>query len=92
MNHPAQVAAPIQLREWVMHIQEWFDRRRRMHAEAQDEAVYMLRDHGEAAELVIEHELSKVPKPCPRRAMLKLAKSRVTRLRRQRQLKPRRTI
>jgi hypothetical protein len=74
-----------------MHIQEWFDRRRRMRAEAQDEAVYMLRDHGEAAELAIEHELSKVPQPCRRRTMLKMAKARITRLRRQRQMKPRRT-
>jgi len=73
-----------------MHIQEWFDRRRRMRAEAQDEAVYMLRDHGEAAELAIEHELSKVPKPCRRRTMLKMAKTRVGKLRRQRQLKTRR--
>ncbi len=70
-----------------MHIQEWFDRRRRMRAEAQDEAIYMLRDHGEAAELAIEHELSMVPTPCGRRTMLKMAKTKVARLRRQRQLK-----
>ncbi|WP_454886671.1 hypothetical protein [Sphingomonas oryzagri] len=70
-----------------MHIQEWFDRRRRMRSEAQDEAIYMLRDHGVAAELEIEHELSKVPTPCQRRTMLKMAKSRVTKLRRQRQLR-----
>lgn len=70
-----------------MHIQEWFDRRRRMRSEAQDEAIYMLRDHGEAAELAIEHELSKVPASCQRRTMLKMAKARVTRLRRQRQSK-----
>ncbi|MBA2932898.1 hypothetical protein HZF05_02195 [Sphingomonas sp. CGMCC 1.13654] len=63
-----------------------------MRAEAQDEAIYMLRDHGEAAELAIEHELSKVPKPCRRRTMLKMAKARVTRLRRQRQLKTRRAV
>jgi hypothetical protein len=73
-----------------MHIQEWFARRQRVRAEAQDEAVYMLRDHGEAAELAIEHELSLVPGPCRRRTMLKLAKARITRLRRQRRLKPRR--
>ncbi|MDH7638270.1 hypothetical protein [Sphingomonas oryzagri] len=52
----------------------------------------MLRDHGEAAELAIEHELSKVPKPCRRRTMLKMAKTRVGKLRRQRQLKTRRVI
>ena len=75
-----------------MHIQEWFERRRRMRAEAQDEAVYMLRDHGEAAELAIEHELSKVPAPCQRRTMLKMAKARVTTLRRQRTPKTRRAI
>lgn len=73
-----------------MHVQEWFDRRRRMRSEAQDEAIYMLRDHGEAAELAIEHELSKVPAPCRRRAMLKMAKARVAKLRRRRQPKPRR--
>lgn len=72
-----------------MHIQEWLDRRRRMRAEAQDEAVYMLRDHGEAAELAIEHELSKVPEPCRRRTMLKIAKTKVARLRRQRESKTR---
>lgn len=73
-----------------MHIQEWFDRRKRTRSEAQDEAIYMLRDHGEAAELAIEHELSKVPAPCQRRTMLKMAKAKVTRLRHQRQLKTRR--
>lgn len=73
-----------------MHIQEWFDRRRRMRAEAQDEAVYMLRDHGAAAELAIEHELSMVPHPCRRRTMLRMAKARVSKLRGQRELKARR--
>ncbi|HEY0314637.1 MAG TPA: hypothetical protein VGC28_00045 [Sphingomonas sp.] len=72
-----------------MNIELWFDRRRRMNGEARDEAIYMLRDHGEAAELAIEHQLSLVPQPCPRRTMLKRAKSQVKRLRRQRQLKPR---
>jgi hypothetical protein len=72
-----------------MNIELWFDQRRRIQAEARDEAIYMLRDHGEAAELALEHQLSLVPQPCSRRTMLKKAKSLVKRLRRQRQLKPR---
>lgn len=68
----------------MMNMAHWLDRRRRIRNEARDEAVYMLRDHGEAAELAIEHQLSLVPAPCERRTMLKQAKSRIGRLRKDR--------
>jgi hypothetical protein len=71
-----------------MNIALWLDQRRRMRAEARDEAIYMLRDHGEAAESAIEHELSLVPGSCFRRTMLKRARSQLTSLRRRRRLKP----